>query len=268
MGVNTIKEQDIERLLWIESIAWRNGIQFKEDHFRSQLNIFPEGQLCFEDDEGKIWGFVNLMKIRFDPRTPLARSWNEITADGYITSHDPQGNWLFGANLSVHPDGYFSRAAEALLVDAAKICGYQHLKGIVFGGRMPGYARWLRDQQSMGRILDGSDIEVARSYAELRIQGDDGRTRRLDPQLELYENFGVNILGPTPNFIPDEKSLDFGVVMTWSNVLYYPFYLCPTHRAWKKIIFGPAGRLIERAYLGAVDTLQGLRRKTPAPEHE
>jgi hypothetical protein len=267
MGVRTIEEQDIERLLWIESIAWRNGIQFKEDHFRSQINIFPEGQLCFEDDEGKIWGFVNLMKIRFDQREPLTRSWNEITADGYITSHDPQGNWLFGANLSVHTNGYFLGATEALLADAGRICVYQHLKGIVLVGRMPGYARWLRDQKSVGRILDGSDIEVARSYAEMRVQEGNGTTRRLDPQLELYENFGVRILGPIPNFIPDEKSLDFGIAMTWSNVLYFPFYLWPSHRVWKKIIFGPAGKLIAQIYLGAVDKIHGARVKTPVSEH-
>ena len=259
--VRRIEEKDIDRLLWIEAIVWRNGVQFKEVHFRSQLKIFPEGQLCFEDEQGRIWGFVNLMKFKFDPRVPLASSWSEITADGCISSHDPGGNWLFGVNLSVHTHGYFSGAVEALLGAAARTCIYMHLKGILFGGRMPGYARWLRDQARTGSCLDGSDIEMARSYMKMRVGDDNGITRRLDPELDLYEKFGMSILGPVPKFMPDEKSLDFGVALVWSNVLYFPFYLCPSQRAWEKIIFGPVGRLIERTYLGLVKKVRDSRFK-------
>lgn len=261
MKVRRIKERDIERLLWVESIAWGNGVQFKREHFRSQLRIFPEGQLCFEDEQGEIWGFVNLMKFRFDSRKPLVSSWGDITADGYISSHDPKGNWLFGVNLSVHPHGYFSGAAEALLLTAARICASMHLRGILLGGRIPGYARWLRDQAGMGRDLDGSDIELARSYMEMRVRGDNGVARRLDPELELYENFGIRILGPVAKFMPDEKSLDFGVAMAWTNFLYFPFYLCPSQRVWNKIIYGSAGRLIERIYLGMANKARNSRFK-------
>ena len=131
----------------------------------------------------------------------------------------------------------------------------------LFVGRMPGYARWLRDREREGSRLDGSDIELARSYVETRVAGDNGRTRRLDLQLDLYESFGMNILGPVARFIPDKKSLDFGVALAWPNVLYFPFYLFPSQRAWKRFIFGPAGKLIERAYLRLLGTAQDSRFK-------
>lgn len=265
MRVRIIEERDLERLLWVESIAWRNGVQFKEEHLISQLRIFPEGQLCYEDEQGKIWGFVNLMKFRFDPRRPLGGSWSEITADGYITSHDPKGNWLFGVNLSVHPHGYFTGVTEALLGAAAKVCAYMHLKGVVLGGRLPGYARWLRVRARTAGRLDGSDIELVRLYIETRVEDDNGMTRRLDPQLELYENYGMRILGPVAKFIPDEKSLDFGVAVAWSNFLYLPFYLCPSQTVWKKLIFGPAGRLLGQAYLGLVSKARSSRLKARVP---
>ncbi|MEJ2745830.1 MAG: hypothetical protein P8123_09135 [bacterium] len=252
MRIREIEEGDIERLQWIESIAWRNGVQFCDRHFRSQLAIFPEGQLCFEDEQGQIWGCVNLMKLRFDPHRPLNASWSDITADGYITTHDPCGNWLFGVNLAVHPHGYFIGAAAALIDAAARRCAQMHLRGIVLVGRMPGYTRWLRDRARMGNRLDGEAIGTAREYMDARVQGSDGTPRRLDPELGLYESFGLRILSPIPRYIPDRKSLDFGIAMVWSNFLYYPFYLCPSRRVWDKIIFGAAGRVLGRIYLRMV----------------
>jgi hypothetical protein len=254
--VRIIEERDIERLLWIESIVWRNGVQFKEEHLRSQLKIFPEGQLCFEDEQGKIWGFANMMQFRFDLRKPLAGSWGEITNNGYITTHDPGGNWLFGVNLSVHMHGFFLGATEALIVTAARICIYKHLRGILLVGRMPGYARWLRERASTDRDLDGSNVELARLYMESCVEDANGTIKRLDPQIELYESFGMNIIGLVAKFIPDEKSLDFGVSMVWPNILYFFFYLCPSRRVWKKIIFGTAGKHMERAYLGLLTRSQ------------
>lgn len=259
MRVREIEERDIDRLLWLESIVWRGAVQFKEEHLRSQIRIFPEGQLCFEDDEGEIWGFVNLMRFRFDPRSPLRGTWRGITADGYISTHDPRGNWLFGVNLSVHPHGFFTGATEALLGTAARVCASRHLKGIMFVGRMPGYARWLRARARSGTALDGADVEVARSYIDARRTEDDGRERRLDSQLAMYETFGLRILGPVPDFMDDEKSRDFGIAMVWSNFLYVPFYLFPSKRAWKAIVYGPVGRLIYRTYIGLVNRADGVK---------
>jgi hypothetical protein len=256
MRVREIEDRDIERLRWIESIAWRNGVQFDGGHFRSQLAIFPEGQLCFEDEQGQIWGHVNLMKLRFDPRRPLAASWSETTADGYITSHDPRGNWLFGVNLSVHPHGNFIGAAEALIDAAARRCACMHLRGIALVGRMPGYTRWLRDRAREGCQRDGSALVTAREYMEMRVRGSNGTPRRLDPELGLYESFGLRILAPIPRYIPDKKSLDFGIAMVWSNFLYFPFYLCPSQRVWKKIVYGPVGQVLGRIYLRMVSRVR------------
>lgn len=269
MRVRQIRERDFERLKWIESIAWRNGVQFNDAHFGSQHRIFPEGQLCFEDEEGQIWGHVNLMRLRFDPRRPLAASWSEVTADGYITTHDPRGNWLFGVNLAVHPHGYFIGAAEALIDAAARRCACMHLRGIALVGRMPGYARWLRDRARAGHRLEGGDIRTAREYMEMRTRASDGTPRRLDPELGLYESFGLRILAPVPRYIADRKSLDFGIAMVWPNFLYYPFYLCPSRRAWGRIVYGPVGRVMGRIYLRMVGGAQGrgavVRSFSPEP---
>lgn len=259
MRVREIEERDIERLRWIESIAWRNGVQFEAAHFRSQCRIFPEGQLCFEDAQGQVWGHVNLMRLRFDPHRPLAASWSEITADGYITTHNPRGNWLFGVNLAVHPHGYFIGAAEALIDAAARRCACMHLRGIALVGRMPGYARWLRDRARAGHRRDGASVGTAREYMEMRVRGSDGIPRRLDPELGLYESFGLRILAPIPRYIPDRKSLDFGIAMIWPNFLYLPFFLCPSRRLRERIVFGPSGRLLGRIYLRMVSGAQGAR---------
>lgn len=266
MRVREIEERDIERLRWIESVAWRNGVQFDAGHFRSHLRIFPEGQLCCEDGHGEIWGHVNLMRLRFDPRRPLEASWSEITADGYITTHDPRGDWLFGVNLAVHPHGYFIGAAEALIDAAARRCASMHLRGIALVGRMPGYARWLRDRARAGNALDGSDPVTAREYMEMRVRSSDGPPRRLDPELGLYESFGLRILAPVPRYIADRKSLDFGIAMVWTNFLYLPFYLCPSRSVWRRIIYGPVGRALGEIYLRRVGGARGAVEEGLRPE--
>ena len=72
----------------------------------------------------------------------------DILGQSYFTNHDPHGEWLYGADMSVHPD-YRGRKISTLLYDARKdLVRRLGLRGMVAGGMLPGYNHY-RDRMSV-----------------------------------------------------------------------------------------------------------------------
>lgn len=116
---------------------------YNESEIRGQQVNFPEGQYVAEY-EGQIVGycatFIIADEIAFAPH-----SWMEITGGGYASRHNPDGTILYGMEISVHPDFRRLRIGQRLYRVRRELCEYLELKGIVFGGRMPGYAKKVTD---------------------------------------------------------------------------------------------------------------------------
>ena len=106
---------------------------------RGQINNFPEGQFVAEFD-GRVVGhcatFMIAEKVALKQHT-----WAEITGNGFASRHDPDGEWLYGMEVCVDPDYRRLRIGQRLYKARKNLCIDWGLKGIVFGGRMPGYAR-------------------------------------------------------------------------------------------------------------------------------
>lgn len=108
-----------------------------EPQIRGHINNFPDGQFVAEY-EGDIVGYC----ATFIVGEELARghhSWNEITGGGYASRHNPDGDVLYGMEVSVDPDFRRLRIGQRFYQARQELCAYQELKGIVIGGRMPGY---------------------------------------------------------------------------------------------------------------------------------
>jgi GNAT superfamily N-acetyltransferase len=61
---------------------------------------------------------------------------------GYFTTHVPEGDWLYGADMSVHPE-YRGRKLSKLLYEARKqLVRRLGMRGMVAGGMIPGYPAW------------------------------------------------------------------------------------------------------------------------------
>lgn len=109
---------------------------------RGQINNFPEGQFVAEY-EGTIVGHCATLivdaEIAFAPH-----SWEEITGGGYAARHDPDGDILYGMEVSVDPDYRRLRIGQRFYRRRQELCEYLELDGIAFGGRMPGYQRRKR----------------------------------------------------------------------------------------------------------------------------
>jgi GNAT superfamily N-acetyltransferase len=122
-----------------------------EEHFRSHLRLFPEGQHVALDGE-RVVGQSSTFRCRAE-QVFAPHKFYDIMAAGYFTNHDPLGEWLYGADMSVHPDYRGRRVASRLYATRKDLIRALRLRGMVAGGMLPGYNRH-RDNLSVAEYVD------------------------------------------------------------------------------------------------------------------
>src|SRR6476646_7936482 len=117
-----------------------------DEHFASHLRLFPAGQHVALDG-ARVVGQSSTFRIS-GARALNQHQYMDILGQSYFTNHDPNGEWLYGADMSVHPD-YRGRGLSRMLYDARKdLCRRLNLRGMVAGGMIPGY-KDHRDRMSV-----------------------------------------------------------------------------------------------------------------------
>lgn len=201
--LRNIREEDAHELEVLSHEGFPGMDAFKAENFLSHIKIFPEGQFCVEYD-GKLIGSASSMILNFDEFSP-EDNFDTVTADGYITNHNPDGEDLYGVDVVVHPD-YRGLKIGSLLYEARRnICKKLNLKRIVFGGRIPGYhkvAHEITAEQYVQDVLDG---------------------KRQDPTLSFQLGQGFRYKTVIPNYIPDDaESMGYATLLEWINPDYRP----------------------------------------------
>lgn len=97
-----IEEKDFNDIINLSKLCFPNMEPWRREELKSHISIFPEGQFCVEYD-GQIIGSCSSLIINFDEYDDQ-HTWDEITDQGYITNHDPDGYNLYGIEVMVHPD--------------------------------------------------------------------------------------------------------------------------------------------------------------------
>ncbi len=205
--IRTAKMEDIPEIIIVEEEAWPEGLRATEEMFRSRIETFPEGTLVAENTS-RIIGVVATEIIKY-VGTPL--SWYDITDNGSIRgTHDPNGDTLYGVDLSVSP--YSLRGvSRSLLLAVGKFVIARNLKRILFGARIPRYHKFCH-----------------RMNPEEYIKARTNSGKILDPELGFYVSIGLQITELLPDYIKDPDSCNYGVLLLWQN----PFYQHPLRKLW------------------------------------
>lgn len=128
---------------------------FSEDHYLRHLKLFPEGQftaLVRIRDKWVVAGSTVTFRIKW-AATQKPHSFEEIIDSGWLSHHDSQGDWLYGGDMSVHPD-YRGLGLSKKLYDARRnLVRKLNLCGEIAGGMLPGYHRY-RDQISIENYVE------------------------------------------------------------------------------------------------------------------
>ena len=111
--------------------------RFKAAHFLKHQELFAAGQLVALEDD-RVVGATATLRLPFDP-THAGHTFADIIQGGWMTSHDPSGDWLYGADISTHPDYRGRGIGRALYAARQELVWRLGLQGQVTAGMLAGY---------------------------------------------------------------------------------------------------------------------------------
>lgn len=171
-------------------------------HFLSHQQYFPEGQHVVMDvDTGEIVGSSSDFRMNVD-FAHYAHPYLEETGDNLFSTHNPQGEWLYGADIGIHPKCRGQGLAKLLYGARHDLVRRLNLRGHVAGAMPKGY----------GAVANEMPIE---QYVTEVI-----REIRADPVLTVQLKRGYGVWGIIPDYLEDESCRNHGVFIVWRNKGY------------------------------------------------
>jgi GNAT superfamily N-acetyltransferase len=111
--------------------------RFIAAHYRRHLELFAEGQfVALAGDQ--VVGMTTTIRMDFDFEH-ADHSFDEVMAGGWLSTHQPDGDWLYGMDVGVHPDYRRRGIARDLYRARHNLTEQLGLKGQVTVGMMNGY---------------------------------------------------------------------------------------------------------------------------------
>jgi len=199
LQLRTARPKDAEDILRLADRSYTDVGGYTLELIQGQLASFPDGKIVAEYD-GHIVGYCATFMIdeeaAFGPHT-----WSEITGGGYGSRHDPNGHWLYGMDVCVDPDYRRLRIGQRLYDARRRLCEQMELKGIVFGGRLPGYAKRRKEFATPAEYLTAVE------------------SRQVRDQVASFQiRMGFEPQGILENYLSsDKQSMGFASKMVWRN---------------------------------------------------
>ncbi len=183
--------------------AYTDMPAYTQGEIRGQLNNYPEG--CFIAKlDGEVVGYCASMRL--DEKVALSNhTWDEVTGNGFGSRHNPKGDWLYGYEMCVDPQVRGTRLGRRLYEERRTLAERLDLTGIVFAGRMPGYAKAKRRKTNR--------TDTPEEYLELVLDN-----KIHDPVLRFQLANGFEPQGIMAKYLPEDKaSRGHAVRMVWRN---------------------------------------------------
>ncbi len=209
--VRQLTKADFQEVVELQKKCFPGMKPSSQKEFESLLDIFPEGQFCVEY-EGNVVASSSSLILDMDIYSEI-HSWEEISDDGFIRNHNPEGDTLYGIEIMVDPE-YRGMKLARRLYDARKQLTYRrNLMRIIVGGRIPGYKNYR-------------DNITAREYVN-RVMS----KSIYDPVLTAQLSNGFVVKRIIKDYLKmDQESGGYAILLEWTNVDYNPD-LHKTYRA-------------------------------------
>lgn len=199
-----LQVSDYEAIVGLQKKCFPRMPTWTREHVVSQVEHFPEGQIGVVYDHQLVASSCSLI-VDYDLCSDW-HDWKAVADGGYIRNHDPKGDVLYGIEIMVDPEYRGMRLARRLYEARKQLARERNLKGIVIGGRIPGYSAH-RDQMTAHDYVQ--KVEDKSLY---------------DPVLTTQLANGFELKQLIPDYLPsDEDSAGWATHMEWINVDYRPF---------------------------------------------
>ena len=170
--------------------------RFEAAHYRRHVAMFPEGQFAAVAGEMPGIPVASTTTLRLDLDLDSPRhTFAEIMGGGFLTGHDPEGAWLYGADLGVHPDFRRRGIARALYAARHRLVRERGLRGQVTVGLLSGY----------GSVSEEFPV---RAYYHQVVTG-----LRTDPTLSAQLRLGFEPRALLPDYVEDPGCRGYGVFL-------------------------------------------------------
>jgi ribosomal protein S18 acetylase RimI-like enzyme len=167
------------------------------EQLTNHVTLFPEGALCVESN-GKLAGSMTCLMVHYDPDHPQ-HNWAEITDNGYIRNHDPNGNTLYVVDISIRPEFRKLGLGKVLMHSMYELVIHKGLERLLGGGRMPFYHKH-------------ADRLTAEEYLDAVVRGE-----LKDPVVTFLMRCGRTPVQVVKDYLEDEESCNYAALMEWKN---------------------------------------------------
>ncbi|MBM3808952.1 MAG: 4-aminobutyrate--2-oxoglutarate transaminase [Acidimicrobiia bacterium] len=194
--------------------------RFKARHYLRHLELFAEGQLVVLDGD-RVVAATATIRLTFD-FAHVTHTFSEIIQGGWLTSHEPEGPWLYGADLGVHPSYRRRGLAQALYAARQQLVWRLGLRGQVTAGMLSGYGA-VRHRMS------------AEQYYEELCAG-----RLTDPTLSMQRSIGFEFRGLLKDYLNDPVCDNYSVLIVLDASIPVPGAVRPggTPDYWRRDVMG------------------------------
>ncbi|MBK5270846.1 MAG: GNAT family N-acetyltransferase, partial [Bacteroidia bacterium] len=205
LKVERLLLKDYEQLLGTMKAsypAWQ-GSYWSLSSISKLLDQFSEGQIVIKAD-GVVVGCALSIIVDYD-RFEDTHTYKQITGNYTFSTHDPNGDVLYGIEVFIHPDYRGLRLGRRLYDARKELCEHLNLEAIVFGGRIPGYHQHSETLTPKEYIQKVKNKEI------------------YDPVLTFQLSNDFHVKKVLKGYMPDDfQSKEFAVLLQWDNIYYSP----------------------------------------------
>ncbi len=191
--------EDVKAIM--ESAYAGMGGSWNKNQYATLMSICPQAQICI-DDKGAVVAAALTLIIDYS-NLEQNHSYEDIVSDGRFEGHDPDGDYLYGIDLFVRKDYRGMRLGRRLYDARKELCEKMNLKGIIVGGRIPGYEKHHKE------LTPGQYMEKVKNR------------EIIDPVLTFQLSNDFHPKRVIRNYIPeDDASRSYAVFLEWNNIFY------------------------------------------------
>ena len=167
------------------------------EDLRAYAEVFPEGVFVALDGETPVgMGAGIFLDFDFDhPQHTIAG----ITGEHQCANHDPDGDWYYGTDITVHPQHRRRGIGRELYRLRKDLVRRYRKRGIIAGGALPGYFHHKTDMS-------------AADYVAKVVAGE-----LYDPTLTFQLENGFEVRGLLENYLADEADDGWATLVVWER---------------------------------------------------
>ncbi len=185
----------------IESYSTMPNSYWREHQIKTLIDLFPEGQVVIKVNN-QIAGCALSIIVNY-AHFDSNHTYKEITGNYTFSTHDADGDVLYGIDIFIKPEYRGLRLGRRLYDYRKELCERLNLKSVAFGGRIPNYHKF------------SSELTPKEYIAKVRMKEIN------DPVLNFQVSNDFHPSKILKNYLEgDEASNEYAVLLEWDNIYY------------------------------------------------